>query len=100
MEKPPSDNPHESAAAEHKTVGASQKESHARSALKAFSWRILATATTTIIAYIMTGTASTALKIGGIEFFAKMPVYYLHERAWQLVPRGAVRRLLHRNRPK
>jgi len=31
------------------------------------------------------------LKVGGIEFFAKMLIYYIHERIWQLLPRGSVR---------
>lgn len=68
-------------------------ESHVRSMLKAFSWRIVATTTTTTIAYGMTGQVRTALSIGGIEFFIKFFIYYAHERAWQLVPRGAVRSL-------
>lgn len=68
------------------------KESHLRSVLKAFSWRIVATTTTTTIAYFITGEIDAALLIGGIEFFLKIFVYYLHERAWQLVPRGTFRR--------
>ena len=76
------------------------KESHTRSILKALSWRIVATATTTLIAWIMTGQVATALSIGGIEFFAKVPVYYFHERAWQLVPRGAVRRIYGSHEPQ
>lgn len=68
-------------------------ESHLRSMLKAFSWRIVATTTTTTIAYSMTGQIGTALSIGGIEFFIKFFIYYAHERAWQLVPRGAIRSL-------
>ena len=62
------------------------KESHLRSLLKATSWRVLATLTTTIIAYFITGEVETALTIGGIEFVLKFVIYYLHERAWQLVP--------------
>ena len=58
------------------------KESHLRSLLKATSWRILATLTTTIIAYFITGEVETALTIGGIEFVLKFVIYYLHERAW------------------
>ena len=27
----------------------------------------------------------------GIEFFGKIGIYYLHERAWQAIPRGHVR---------
>ena len=55
------------------------RESHLRSLLKATSWRILATLTTTIIAYFITG-----------------EVDYLDERAWQLVPRGGIRGLIYR----
>ena len=67
------------------------RESHLRSFLKTFSWRIIATTTTVTIAYFVIGDISPALKVGAIEFFAKMVIYYLHERAWQLVPRGSVR---------
>lgn len=67
------------------------RESRLRSLLKAFSWRIVATSTTGIIAWFITGDVRAAITIGGIEFFAKFFLYYLHERAWQLVPRGAVR---------
>ncbi len=69
------------------------RESRLRSLLKACSWRVLATATTVLIAYIITGKADAALAIGSIEFIAKFIIYYLHERAWQLVPRGAIRHL-------
>ena len=68
-----------------------QTESHLRSVMKAFTWRIVATTTTTTIAYFITGTVEAALTIGGIEFFVKMLVYYLHERAWQILPRGSIR---------
>ena len=72
------------------------RESHLRSLLKATSWRMLATLTTTIIAYFITGEVETALTIGGIEFVLKFVIYYLHERAWQLVPRGGIRGLIYR----
>ena len=67
------------------------RESHLRTLFKTMSWRIVATSTTVIIAYMVFGDVSNALKVGGIEFVAKMAIYYLHERAWQLVPRGSVR---------
>jgi uncharacterized membrane protein len=70
------------------------KESHLRSLLKALSWRILATLTTALIAYFVTGAIDVAIMIGGIEFVLKFLIYYLHERAWQLAPRGTIRRLL------
>lgn len=70
------------------------RESHLRSLLKAFSWRIVATLTTSIIAYLITGQIEAAVMIGSIEFVAKFFIYYGHERLWQLAPRGSVRRLV------
>ena len=49
---------------------------------KTITWRITATLTTMIIAWIVSGDPMTGLTVGGIEFFVKMPVYYLHERVW------------------
>lgn len=71
------------------------RESHLRSILKAFSWRIVATLTTAAIAYAVTGEIDTAIMIGSIEFLLKIVIYYLHERAWQLLPRGAIRAAFH-----
>ena len=70
------------------------RESHFRSLLKAFSWRVVATSTTAVIAYFVTGEVKAAVMIGGIEFVAKFLIYYLHERAWQLIPRGTFRHLI------
>lgn len=71
-----------------KTEAPAQKESNARSLLKAVSWRIIATLTTITIAWAIYRDIKPALTIGGIEFVAKFFVYYFHERAWQLVPHG------------
>ena len=68
-----------------------QTESRIRTLLKTFSWRVVATTTTICIAYLVFGNVSSALKVGGIEFFAKMFIYYIHERIWQNIPRGGVR---------
>ena len=62
------------------------RESRKRSLLKAVSWRVLATATTIIIAWAVYRDIRPALAIGGIEFLAKFLVYYLHERVWQIIP--------------
>ena len=59
--------------------------SHARSLTKALTWRVTATLTTAIIAYIVTGELSTAAVIGGIEFILKFFIYYGHERVWNLI---------------
>ncbi len=68
-----------------------EKESHVRSILKGLTWRIVATTTTVTIAYFITGEIGSALKIGAIEFVGKIFIYYLHERAWLLLPRGSIR---------
>ncbi len=70
------------------------RESHLRSLLKALSWRVVATITTGIIAYFVTGEVMVAVVISGIEFASKFIIYYLHERAWQLVPRGTIRQMV------
>jgi len=75
-----------------------ERESHLRSILKGFTWRVLATATTVTIAYLITGDVSSALTIGGIEFVGKLLLYYFHERAWQMVPRGTIRKIFSKNK--
>jgi len=73
------------------------RESHLRSILKGISWRFIATGTIILIAWFTTGDVSMALEIGAIEFFIKFFLYYLHERAWQIVPRGQVRKIVGKN---
>ena len=70
-----------------------QQESHLRSILKALTWRFIATSTTISITYVISGDGSLAAKVGGIDVGAKRALYYGHERAWQLLPQGAERRL-------
>ncbi|MGB2085703.1 MAG: DUF2061 domain-containing protein [Flavobacteriaceae bacterium] len=53
-----------------------------RSLLKTISWRFIGTLDTIFIAYLITGTVSQALSIGGIELVSKMFLYFFHERAW------------------
>ena len=70
-----------------------KKESNFRSFLKSITWRITATFTTVLIARIIIGDTGTALKIGAIEATLKILIYYLHERVWQIIPRGTIRSL-------
>lgn len=67
------------------------KESPIRSISKAISWRIIASLTTFLISYVVfkgIGSKSdnevlqTAGTITGVDFFAKLLFYYLHERMW------------------
>lgn len=69
------------------------RESHLRSVLKACTWRVVATCTTFTIAYVVTGKTSVAVTIAGVEVVTKIAVYYFHERAWNLIPRGMMRKL-------
>lgn len=62
------------------------KDSRTRSLLKGLTWRVVATATTIGIVWAVTGDTRIALEIGAIEVVAKILVYYVHERAWQLLP--------------
>lgn len=49
---------------------------------KTFTWRVTATLTTMFIAWVVSGDPLTGITVGGVEFFVKIPIYYLHERAW------------------
>ena len=51
-------------------------------AAKTVTWRIVATITTVIISYLVTGSLAIGATIGGIEAVTKMVLYYAHERAW------------------
>ncbi|MGI9622987.1 MAG: DUF2061 domain-containing protein [Acidimicrobiales bacterium] len=62
-----------------------QAESRGRSVAKTLSWRFVATTTTFLIAWIVTGNFRAGLAIGGVEAIAKMFLYYGHERVWSRV---------------
>ena len=53
-----------------------------RHILKTITWRILATVTTILLAWLIAGDVSIALHIGAWEVIIKMLIYYLHERFW------------------
>ena len=53
-----------------------------RSLLKTISWRIVGTLDTMFLGWIITGSPLVGLKIGALELFTKMILYYLHERLW------------------
>ena len=59
------------------------REKPIRSFVKSLSWRVIASLDTIIIAWLLTGSMNIALKVGGIEFFTKMIIYYVHERCWE-----------------
>ena len=53
------------------------QENHVRSVIKGASWRIVGTLDTILLSYIYTGQPGKALKIGGIELFTKIFLFYL-----------------------
>jgi len=57
-------------------------DSRTKSLFKTGSWRFIATVTTGIIGYYVTGSFELATAIMSIDFFAKLVLYYMHERAW------------------
>jgi uncharacterized membrane protein len=64
------------------------REAHRRSLAKAISWRITGTVDTFIISFIVTGKATIAGSIAGIELATKIGLYYFHERIWAVIPWG------------
>lgn len=63
-------------------------ESHARSILKGVTWRIIASATTMIVVYVVTGDLTLMASVGAVDIVAKVFFYYLHERSWGKVKWG------------
>ena len=58
------------------------KKSRIRHIAKTITWRIIASLTTFILAYIFTQNISKSLWLMGIEMVLKLLLYYYHERAW------------------
>ena len=56
--------------------------SKTRSLLKTLSWRLLGTLDTMCLGWLITGSPIIGLKIGALELFTKMILYYFHERVW------------------
>lgn len=63
-----------------------------RSIVKTMSWRTIGTIDTIIISYIITGKPGLAFSIGGIEVFTKMALYYFHERTWNRINFGRIKK--------
>lgn len=53
-----------------------------RHLLKAISWRTIGTIDTMILGWIISGNPMTGVKIGAVEVFTKIFLYYAHERVW------------------
>ena len=58
------------------------RDTHARSLVKAGSWRVVATMTTTGLVFLVTRELTVSIAIGGLELISKLGLYWLHERLW------------------
>ena len=63
-----------------------------RSIAKSVSWRTIGTLDTILISFIITGKVGLALSIGGVEVFTKMALYYAHERTWNRINFGRIKK--------
>lgn len=59
-----------------------RKVNYKRHIAKTITWRIVGTLDTIILSWFITGNPITGVKIGGLELFSKMVLYYAHERVW------------------
>jgi uncharacterized membrane protein len=53
-----------------------------RTLVKTMTWRVTASLTIFLIAWILTGDLLIGVSIGSIETLAKIFLYYYHERIW------------------
>ncbi len=67
-------------------------EKKIRSVAKGFSWRIIATLTTFLLAVIVFHEDENVLvkasTVAASEFILKLVIYYFHERAWLTIKWG------------
>jgi uncharacterized membrane protein len=59
---------------------------HARAIAKAVTWRLIGTLDTFLWSWLITGAPITAGAIASLETLTKIILFYLHERAWRLLP--------------
>ncbi len=65
-------------------------EESKRSALKAISWRIIATSTGMLLVYFFTGRGELMVGFGIVDVVLKLFLYFLHERVWNMTEYGRI----------
>jgi sulfate adenylyltransferase large subunit len=63
-------------------------ETHARSFVKAVSWRTTGSLDTFVVTFVISGSTKLAGSVALTEVLTKILIYYFHERVWALVPWG------------
>jgi len=66
-------------------------ETNARSIAKAISYRILGSAVTGGIVFVITGRGTLSLGAGALDIVLKIGAYFLHERIWDRIAFGRVK---------
>lgn len=65
-------------------------DSRLRSLCKSISWRIFGSISTMAIVFIITHQWRFSLYVGGLEFMAKIVLFYFHERLWNIVAKSVM----------
>jgi uncharacterized membrane protein len=63
-----------------------------RSVAKAISWRIVATVTTIFLVFAFTGNLVISGGVGLTELITKIVIYYVHERVWNAIGFGRIKK--------
>ena len=63
-------------------------ENRTRIVLKSVSFRLIATLTTIVLVFAFTKEIVFGLQVGFLEFFAKIVLFYYHERLWNMFQFG------------
>jgi len=63
-------------------------EKNTRSLVKAVTWRFVGSLDTFLLSWLITGHPVIAATITAVEFFTKVGLYWLHERAWLKIKWG------------
>lgn len=56
--------------------------------MKSITWRIMATASTIFLVFILTGNLVISTSVGILELIVKALLYYVHERIWNMLDYG------------
>lgn len=63
-------------------------DTRSRSLAKAFSYRLLGSASTGAMVFLFTGDAKMSVGAGLLDSVVKIVLYFLHERIWNYIPFG------------
>ncbi|WP_321348196.1 DUF2061 domain-containing protein [uncultured Draconibacterium sp.] len=64
---------------------------------KTLTWRVLASLTSFIIGWVVTGNLDFGLAIGAADVIIKIALYYFHERVWYQLQFGVEKENNNRN---